>query len=178
VGNHHRGRSVSIGHKYLLLKKALVVSGIILAVVVVGYTGLLSWDFLQEKWQDHKTQQTQAKSDIFDQAAALDQQRLPFAPKVGDPLPYKVGETLSIGKGSIPEIIFIPKPPPPPTPPPDGGEWLPVVSGSEFTFRRLGSKEYLKAICYNENTHATSALLSFGNSDSCATGEILMEEVR
>jgi hypothetical protein len=152
--------------KYLLLKKALVVSAIILALGAVGYCSFIGWVLVKEKWD------SRAGPKVGDP--------IPPGATIGDPLSYKVGEALDIGKGSVPQTFFIPGPQPS-SPAPGDGEWLPIPSGNEFSFRRLGSKQYLKAICYNETTESSASPIHFDDETKaaiCAPPSILMEEVK
>jgi hypothetical protein len=190
--------------KYNQLKKALVVAAILTAAVLAGYAGLYSWVFLKGRWDSHQfakihecldpsTANVHAVDDsepwcsvneVVREHVTIDPKSIqPLQAKAGDPLSilgtiYTLGESLTIGKNSVPDNIFMPVPPPPPPRPPGGGESVPVVSGSEFLFRRLGSKEYSKAICYNESTQQASSLIGLNHEKTCTDGEILMEEVR
>jgi hypothetical protein len=40
--------------KHSLMRRALKLSGIVLAVIAVGYGSLLGWSYLQERWDAHQ----------------------------------------------------------------------------------------------------------------------------
>jgi len=158
--------------KYGLLKKALIVSGITLGVAVVGYGIFISCVLLKDKWDEHhKPPQTDAEV-----AAQFGGVPTP----VGAPQKIPSGAMLGVGTvfvsfGKADATMLMPVPPPTP----DGSDWVPTTTGNEFAFKRLGSKVYVKAICYNEATQTASSVMYFDDNktDVCA-GDILMEEVK
>ncbi len=55
---------------------------------------------------------------------------------------------------------------------------VPTTTGYEFPFRRVGSAEYTKAVCFNEATGKATPQPFTNTKNSCSAGSILMEEVK